>query len=119
MSIKVFIGGFSHKLHFLMTQLFFPFHYFLTTPPDSCHHAEHQNQGRVCVSQSPDGGTHGHVEPDPGPLGLHPVEEGRSEEVLHVVQQLLGPKVSQPAPLAAQRALQLGEDQQLVCHWPV
>lgn len=65
----------------------------MTTPPDPCHRTEHQSQGRACVFQSPDGGSNGHMEPDPGPLGLHPAEEGCSEENLHVVPQLLGPKV--------------------------
>lgn len=51
------------------------------------------------------------MEPDPGPLGLHPAEEGRSEENLHVVPQL--PEVSWPTPLAAQYAPQLDGDQQL------
>ncbi|XP_045905056.1 prostaglandin F2-alpha receptor isoform X2 [Micropterus dolomieu] len=75
---------------------------------DPCHRAEHQNQRRACVLQSPDGGTHGHVEPDPGPLGLHPTEKGCSEENLHVVPQLLRPNVSQ---LAEQYAPQLCRDQ--------
>lgn len=90
----------------------------MTTPPDPCHRAEHQSPGRACVFQSADGGTHGHMEPDPGPLGLHPAEEGRPEENLHVVPQLLGPKVQSPTPLAAQYAPQLDGDQQLGC-WTV
>lgn len=55
--------------------------------------------------------TNGHVEPDPGPLGLHPPEEGCPEENLHVVSQLLRLKAPQLSPLAAQHARQLSGDQ--------
>lgn len=87
----------------------------MTTPPDSCHHSQHQSHRRAHVPHSADGGTHGHVEPDPGPLGLHPAEESCSEENLQVVPLLLGFNVSRPAQLAAQHAPQLHWDQQLWC----
>ena len=90
----------------------------MTSPTDPCHHPEHQRQGRACAFQSPDGGTYGHVEPDPGPLGLHSAEEGCSDEDLHIIPQLLGFQISSPTPLAAQYTPQLNRDQQLGC-WPV
>lgn len=87
----------------------------MTTPPDPCHHAEHQSQGQACLCQSPAGSTYGHMEPDPGPLGLHSVEEGCSQENIHVAPELLGPKVSFPTLLAAQYAPQLSGEEQVRC----
>lgn len=69
------------------------FYYFITPPLDLCHHTEHQSQGWASIFQSADGSALGHMEPDPGPLGLHPAEEGCTEENLHVVTKQLGVKV--------------------------
>lgn len=87
-------------------------------PLDPYHHAEHQSQKRGVVCQSSDGGSYGHMEPDPGPLGLYPAEESSSEENLHVAVQMPESKVSSPAPLAAQCAPQLNRNKHL-SYWPV
>lgn len=53
------------------------------------------------------------MEPDLGPLGLHPIEEGCSEENLHIVSQLLGLKASHLSPVAAQHAQKLGAEEKI------
>lgn len=83
------------------------------TAPVPHHHAERQSKRQDCVGQSSDGCTHRHVEPDPGPLGLHPAEEGSPEEDLHVAQQMLGSQISSSSPLATKLPPQLDGDQQL------
>lgn len=48
------------------------------------------------------------MEPDPGPLGLHPPEEGSPEEILHVAVSMQKSQGSpSAAPLETQRSPQL------------
>lgn len=53
------------------------------------------------------------MEPDPGPVGLHPAEEGCSQENLRVASRLLWLESLHPPSVAAQYAPQLSGDQQL------
>lgn len=87
---------------------------FLMTAPVPRHHAEHQSQRQAWVCQSSDGRAYGHVEPDPGPLGLHSAEESCPEEDLYVAKQLLGSKIPSSLPQAAKFSQQhSGKNQQL------